>query len=131
MNERRIPLTQEKPKHKKKSQGNGLSRSKHKHEYIPVLLHRPWHNRYKDETINFQTITNVCKICGRIDYDIDHEKYYDTEYIQDLPYKIGRRVLNKKALSLPKYYVHDSFDKFAYEGEINENKLKKKEREGK
>lgn len=121
MTDKRIPLANEELKHKKKSKAKGLSRSKHKHEYIPVLLHRPWYDKYKDETINFQTITNVCKICGRIDYNINDKEYYDTEYIQEVPYKIGRRVLNKKALSLPKYYVHDRLDKFAYEGEIDEN----------
>ena len=53
MNERRIPLQQEELKHKKKSKAKGLSRSKHKHEYIPVLLHRPWKDPFKNNEITF------------------------------------------------------------------------------
>ena len=46
MDDKRIPLLDEEPKHKKKSKGNGEPRSKHKHVYETVLLHR--HYRFID-----------------------------------------------------------------------------------
>ena len=118
MNERRIPLEREEPKHKKKSHGNGLSRSNHKHKYEPVLLHKYWKNRYKnDEVTEIISVSKVCTICGRIDDVLKGDEWYDTEYENMGKYRIGKSHLNKKALALPKWYTHDYFDKFAYKGE--------------
>lgn len=118
MNERRIPLQQEEFKHKKKSKAKGLSRSKHKHEYIPVLLHRPWQNPYKNNEITeIISVNKVCPVCGRIDECLKGDEWYDTEYEYFGKYRIGKDRLNKKALKLPKWYTHDYFDKFAYKGE--------------
>ena len=118
MNERRIPLQQEEFKHKKKSKAKGLSRSKHKHEYIPVLLHRPWQNPYKNNEITeIVSVNKVCKICGRISETLKGDEWYDTEYTMFGNYRMGKNFLNQSALKLPKWYVHDYFDKFAYRGE--------------
>ena len=40
MDDKRIPLVKEEPKHKKKSKAKGLARADHKHEYEPVLLEK-------------------------------------------------------------------------------------------
>ena len=118
MNERRIPLQQEELKHKKKSKAKGLSRSKHKHEYIPVLLHRPWENPYKNNEITeIISVSKVCKICGRIGETLKGDEWYDTEYKMFGNYRIGKDSLNRSALKLPKWYTHDYFDKFAHRGE--------------
>jgi hypothetical protein len=117
MNNRRVPLEKEEPKHKKKSKAKGLSRSKHKHEYIPVLLHRPFLNPFKQKNEDIISVNKVCKICGRIDECLRGEEWYDTEYKDMGEYRIGKDILNKKALALPKWYTHDYFDKFAYKGE--------------
>ena len=118
MNEKRIPLEKEAPNHKKKSKAKGLSRSKHKHEYEPVLLHKYWKNRYKnDEDTEIISVNKVCVICGRIDDTLKGDEWYDTEYKMMGKYRIGKSKLNKKALTLPKWYAHDYFDKFAHKGE--------------
>ena len=117
MNERRVPLENEEPKHKKKSKGSGLARSKHKHEYIPVLLHTPFYNRVNNTTSEIVTVNKVCSICGRIDEILKGEEWYDTEYKYFSKYRVGEDHLNKKALKLPKWYTHDFLDKFAYKGE--------------
>ena len=106
---------------KKKSKGSGLPRSKHKHEYIPVLLHSKRENPFTQEIIIDKGVYKVCKICGRIDSYLSGDEWYDTEYEMFGTYQIGRSKLNKKALKLPKWHRYDFFDKFAYEGEINEN----------
>lgn len=118
MNDKRIPLEKEEPKHKKKSKAKGLTRSDHKHEYEPVLLHRPWKNPYKNnEVTELLSINMVCKICGRIDKCLNGNEWYDTENKIIGKYRIGEKKLNKKALKLPKWYTHDYWDKFAYKGE--------------
>ena len=118
MNEKRIPLQQEELKYKKKSKAKGLSRSKHKHEYIPVLLHRPWENPYKNNEITeLVSVNKVCKICGRIDACVNDDSYYEVDAIKIGKFHIGQRKFSKKALSLPKWYTHDYWDKFAHRGE--------------
>lgn len=118
MNNKRTPLEKEEPKHKKKSKGSGLPRSKHKHEYTPVLLHRPYTFTLNEtKTDLLQSVNMVCKICGRIDYTIQTDEYYDTEYKIMGKYRIRKIRLNKKALALPKWYTHDYWDKFAYREE--------------
>ena len=104
------------PKYKKKSQAKGLPRSKHKHQYIPVLLHRKHHfyiGEPKTEII--QSVTKVCQMCGRIDKTLRGAEWYDTEYEYFGKYSISKDTLNKKALSLPKWYADDFFDKFAHQ----------------
>ena len=117
MDEKRIPIENEEPKHKKKSKAKGEPRSKHKHEYIPVLLHRPYHNTVNNTTEEILSVNKVCKICGRIDACLKGEEWYDTEYQYFGSYRISKDHLNKKALKLPKWYTHDYWDKFAYKGE--------------
>lgn len=119
MNDKRLPLEKEEPKHKKKSKKvTGLPRSKHKHQYEPVLLHRYWKNPYKNNEITeIVSVNKVCVICGRIDDTLKGDEWYDTEYEYFSKYLIGKSTLNNKALSLPKWYTHDYFDKFAYKGE--------------
>ena len=121
MNDKRIPLEKEEPKHKKKSKAKGLSRSKHKHTYETVLLIKNY--RHTDLKTGAPKVTQmtyptkVCTICGRIG-ETDHDESY---YIKGN--KVTRWLwchhddLSEKALNLPKWYTHDYFDKFAYEGE--------------
>jgi hypothetical protein len=117
VNEKRLFVENEEPKHKKKSKAKGEPRSKHKHEYIPVLLHRPYHNTVDNTTKEILSVNKVCNICGRIDDSLNDEEWYDIEYRYISKYRIGEKHLNKKALKLPKWYTHDYFDKFAYSGE--------------
>lgn len=121
MNERRIPLEKEEPKHKKKSKGNGLPRSKHKHIYETVLLTKYYHwNDFrtgKPSTTVTKNPYKVCTICGRIE-DLDTDpKYYIKKVIYDLPIKTFKEELSEEALKLPKWYVDDFWDKFAHKGE--------------
>lgn len=118
MKDRRIPLENDEPKHKKKSKAKGLSRSKHKHEYAPVLLHRLYHNRYSQETTEIVSVNKVCQVCGRIDECLNGDEWYDAKYEYFGKYRIGKDRLSKKALALPKWYTHEYFDKFAYKGEL-------------
>lgn len=121
MNERRIPLEKEEPKHKKKSKGNGLPRSKHKHIYETVLLIKYYHHNNlltgASEVTEMTYPTKVCTICGRIG-EIDHDESY---YIKGD--KVTRWLychsddLSEKALALPKWYAEDFWDKFAHKGE--------------
>jgi hypothetical protein len=117
MNERRIPLIQEEPKHKKKSQGNGLPRSKHKHIYETVLLTKYYHG--KDFKTGFPSVTvsalptRVCTICGRIgETDTDCKYYKDLSTLRRY-----RSELSEEAFKLPKWYADDFWDKFAHKGE--------------
>lgn len=117
MNNKRIPLEREEPKHKKKSKAKGQARADHKHEYIVARVFTPWYNQFKDETVMLENVDKVCTICGRIDTLKDRSPYYDK-----VPAKLGgirayEEVLNKKGKSLPKYYRHKFFDKTAYKGE--------------
>ena len=120
MNEKRIPLTDEEPKHKKKSTSKGLPRSKHKHQYETVLLSHFYHHTDihtgKDKTVEARIPTKVCMICGRVSHtDKDQSYYIDTPCYY--PWITHRSELSEKALNLPKWYVDDYFDKFAKEGE--------------
>jgi hypothetical protein len=121
MNERRIPLEKEEPKHKKKSKGNGLPRSKHKHQYETVLLTKYYH--HTDFKTGFPTTTvtmnpyKVCVICGRIEGWDRNPKYYIKKPRYDLPIVVYDEELSEEALVLPKWYVDDFWDKFARKGE--------------
>lgn len=122
MDERRIPILNEEPKHKKKSTTKGLPRSKHKHIYETVLLESDYHHRdFKtgtDKIIKSFTPTKVCTICGRIDkIDKDPSYYCNSAKGAILPWFTGIKELNEKALNLPRWYTEEYFSKFAIEKE--------------
>ena len=110
-------MVDEEPKHKKKSKSKGQSRSKHKHIYETVLLTRNYHTQdFKTGKPKVtQTIlpTKVCTICGRIDEVDDDQSYYIKNPIPNLPFFAFEKELSEKALSLPKWYTEDFWDKFA------------------
>ena len=101
MDEKRQPIENEVPKHKKKSKKKGQPRADHKHEYKNVVLHSWWVNPYKNGEKHEHThIYKVCTICGRVGecvagmfYAIDPDKYDVT--------------------SMEHWMVDDCFDKFA------------------
>lgn len=119
MDKRRIPLVNEEPKHKKKSATKGLSRSKHKHQYETVLLSHFSHTTDAktgtDKVREYCIPTKVCMICGRVDHiDRDPLYYVNQSAIHSL---IGFTTkLSEKALSLPRWYIENNFDKFAKAG---------------
>lgn len=117
MNEKRMPLMNEEPKHRKKSKGNGLPRSKHKHIYETVLLYRYYHHTDLatggDKMSESFAPTKVCTICGRVDYVDNDPSYYTYEPIKNLPFLCKEKILTEKALNLPKWYLEDYWDKFA------------------
>ena len=119
MNEKRIPLTNEEPKYKKKSDAKGLPRSKHKHQYETVLLSHFFHHSDvhtgKKKVSEYRIPTKVCMICGRVEH-IDKDPSYYVEKTCDYPLISHTKELSEKALGLPKWYVNDFFDKFAKEG---------------
>ena len=117
MNEKRMPLINEEPKHRKKSKGNGLPRSKHKHLYETVLLYRYYHHTDLATggdklSVSFAP-TRVCTICGRVEHVDNDPSYYTYEPIKNLPFICKEKILTEKALNLPKWYLEDYWDKFA------------------
>lgn len=122
MDERRIPILNEEPKHKKKSTTKGLPRSKHKHIYETVLLESDYHladfKTGADKIIKSFTPTKVCTICGRIDkVDKDPSYYCNSTKGAILPWFAGIKELNEKALNLPRWYTNEFFSKFAIKKE--------------
>lgn len=110
MNDKRIPLTTEEPKHKKKSAAKGLPRANHKHIYETVLLYH-YHHWKADHIAVHTSPTKVCTICGRVDH-IDTDPSYYVKKESSLRWLSHITELSKKALALPKWEVND-FDKFA------------------
>lgn len=109
-------LTIDEPiKYKKKSKARGLPRSNHKHKYETVLLHANYNfNSGVSKNKQFIYPAKVCIVCGRIKSTDKDPSYYVKKLINtDLPYKVYSKSLSEKALSLPKWYVNDLFDKFA------------------
>ena len=107
MDERRTPILNEEPKHKKKSTTKGLPRANHKHTYETVLLERKFqHNNCNGQTMLTKTFTptKVCTQCGRIDRIDRDPSYYCNS-------------LSEKALNLPRWYTEEYFSKFAIEKE--------------
>ena len=51
MDNKRIPLEREEPKHKKKSKAKGQARADHKHEYIIARVFTPWYNQLKKQKL--------------------------------------------------------------------------------
>lgn len=117
MHEKRIPLVNEEPKYKKKSKSKGQPRSKHKHIYETVLLIRNYHTTDyktgKQKVTQSMYPTKVCTICGRISGFDDDQSYYVKKSVENLPFIAFEKELSEKALSLPKWYTKDFFDKFA------------------
>lgn len=120
MNKKRIPLVNEKPKYKKKAKRSGTSKADHKHQYITVLLHTYWTPPGKKEPKVLQTVTKVCKICGRINSIKPNERalYYDRceEPVTngDYTYVKVYEQLNEKGKALSKWYRHTIMENTAY-----------------
>ena len=117
MNEKRVPLEKEEPKHKKKSKAKGKSRSNHKHIYEPVMLYTPWTHFITKEILFQQRITNVCTICGRVEYAVKDDSFYNIKVIEKGNYRATEKEFNEKALALPKWYQHSFYDDYAFKGE--------------
>jgi len=117
MNEKRILLSDEAPKYKKKSNAKGLPRSKHKHIYETVLLHRKWNGTdFKTGKPKIEIIpipTKVCTVCGRVSETDMDSKYYIQEKVDGLPFLYNEKRLSKQVEKLEKWYTEDYFDKFA------------------
>lgn len=117
MYEKRTPLLDDEPKYKKKSTAKGQPRSKHKHVYETVLLTRYHHitdiKTGKPKVYEDSFPTKVCTICGRIDGVDWDASYYVKKGVPGVPFAAYSTELTEKALSLPKWYVEDFFDKFA------------------
>lgn len=114
MNEKREPLLDEEPKHKKKSKSKGQPRADHKHVYETVLLTVP-HRYHMDQVRTFIHLqpTEVCTICGRIN-GIDWDpSYYNEKNPLSASMKDNGKGLTDKAFNLPKWKVDDFMDKFA------------------
>ena len=114
------------PAYKKKSKKKGLPRAKHKHIYETVLLCRNWHyNDFKSgrpKVKQIMTPTKVCNVCGRIDCGDSDPSYYVEKQIPSLSLWLTYDAeLSEKALSLPKWYTEDYFDKFAIKMEDESN----------
>lgn len=123
MDEKRTPLTEEEPRHRKKAKRRRAQRADHKHTYKTVLLMNVY-----DSIVTSQgrrcivSPTKVCTICGRIgDVDMSQYDYVDIE--DDLPYKIKKRVIRDEE-KLEKWYIEGFMEKFAHkvEGEFPDAK---------
>lgn len=100
MDEKRNPLENEIPKHKKKSKKKGQPRADHKHEYKKVVLHSWWDDIFKQGVKHERIeICDVCAICGRIG------TYVTGRFFQE--------EMNYDITGMEHWYVDDYFDKFA------------------
>ncbi len=118
MKDKRTETIEDETKHRKKSVAKGRSRADHKHQYEVVLLTKYY--RYTDYKTGKMAVGEgvyphrVCVICGRIGELILHDKKYYTKTLREgLPVRSYDEILNEYALSLPKWYAEDFFDKFA------------------
>lgn len=109
MNDKRTPILNDRPKHKKKSNAKGQPRSKHKHEYKTVLLHSfvP-HYIDKNKMVEHLTATKVCHICGRLN-GIDPERYEEVPYFSHFT---ENRIKNPE--SLEDWYCDGFLARVAY-----------------
>lgn len=117
MNDKRIPIVDAEPKHKKRSTSKGLPRSKHKHQYETVLLstffrHKVLNNG-TDKVHEYRTPVKVCMICGRTDKTDNNPIYYTKKRVPHSSLCIYEKELSEKALKLPRWYKEDFLDKFA------------------
>lgn len=111
MNEKRTPIENDSPKHRKKSKKKGQPRADHKHEYKTVLLLNEYVSQYfPDKPTLTKRPMKVCMICGRVG-EMDM-KQYDLTELQRIPFLLHQRVIRDEE-SLEKWYVDDYFDKFA------------------
>ena len=121
MNNKRIPLEKEEPKHKKKSKAKGLPRSKHKHTYETVLLFRRYNHTDLKTGCPTTTVTvypqKVCTICGRIGEIDRNESYYMKNDNSTRWLWCHSDDLSEEAFKLPRWYADDFWDKFAHKGE--------------
>lgn len=103
------------PTYKKKSKKKGQPRADHKHAYETVLLTRYHHFNLGEPCVSEQKYpTKVCTICGRIAEIDKDESLYEAHPDLDIKHwMVWRKELSEKALSLPKWYANDYFDKFA------------------
>lgn len=116
MNERRTPLTNEEPKHRKKSKKSGLPRADHKHEYKTVLLHRNLSFLTKPNKTGYAlSATKVCSICGRIGY-VDYDQYELVKVEHPVLTNLHEKKI-KHPENLDKWYCDEYLDKFAYRKE--------------
>lgn len=109
----------EETKYKKKSYRKGLPRSKHKHLYETVLLTMNYNTTDfktgRPKSVPVILPTKVCNICGRIGVTDADPKYYTHEPLPRLPFEAYKKELSDEALTLPKWYADDFFDKFAHQ----------------
>lgn len=113
--EKRVPLPNDIPKHKKKSKSKGQPRSKHKHEYKTVLLHSYVEDfRDKEKIKERLSATKVCTICGRID-EIDLEQYERVDVPHPFLYLTEKTI--KDPETLEDWYADGWMAKFAYKKE--------------
>lgn len=119
MNDKLDFIDDEIPTYRKKSKKKGQSRADHKHTYETVLLIRHYRfNLGEPRASENKQPTKVCTICGRIgDVDTD-SSLYETNSDQSIKsWAVWVKDLSEKALNLPKWYVKDYFDKFAFKME--------------
>lgn len=111
MNEKRTPILEEEPKHKKKSKASGRKRADHKHEYKTVLLIHYYDSPITGKRHEYPSATKICTVCGRVGY-IDETQY---ELVRaggtvSKPY-FERKIKNPD--SLEKWICEDLFSKRA------------------
>ena len=119
MNEKRTPLENEEPRHKKKARKKRHPRADHKHEYKTVLLLNVYDAHGNQGKRCIVSPTKVCTICGRIG-DVDMSQYDIVDIEGNLPYRMKRRVIRDEE-KLEKWYTEGFLEKFAHklDGEIN------------
>lgn len=117
MEQKRVPIINEQPAHKKKSTAKGRSRSSHKHIYETVLLTTDFH--YNDletgepKVRHMISPTKICSVCGRIgEIDCD-EKFYLSNIKRSFSTCWTEKELSPEALTLSRWHAEDFFDKFA------------------
>ena len=111
MNEKRIPFSDDEPKHKKKSKKRGQPRADHKHEYKTVLLLNEYVNQYfPDKPTMIKRPMKICVVCGRVG-EVDFDQYDIVESSNSRYLMHERKIRDEDALE--KWYVNDYFDKFA------------------
>lgn len=108
MNEKREPLIEDSPKHKKKSQNKGVPRSKHKHLYKTVLLGSIHYSNSFGITTTFRP-NKVCSICGRIGEPDMDPSYYAVTPAPQFPWISGRKELSEKANALPLWMADSAY----------------------
>lgn len=108
MQEKRVHVSDEELKYKKRSSAKGRPRSKHKHTYETVLLtYNHTYGSDKSRVVSITIPTKVCIVCGRVDRVNNDESYYVYNPVEDVPFISHRKDLSDKALNLPKWHTDD------------------------